>query len=101
MSSVRESLAEDINQLFEQDLPEKAKKEGSYPVVYGHCFRRLAYDNACEGHWKDKVPPPFIKNAPIQMLVRVLKCGNHMFLSSVYAHKLQDKSLRFRGHKAV
>lgn len=66
----REELVRRIDRLCDEVLPERAKDEGGYPIVFDHCFRRVVFDVAAGGEWTDTVSRPFYQNAPTGLLRR-------------------------------
>lgn len=87
-----------LSALTEKALPKRAKssEKGLYPVTEGHCFRRIAYDAACEGYWQDKVEPSFIHHADITTLSRAILAATEMLEDPDTAWTLQYKSLGYR-----
>jgi len=94
----RERLVRRLRLLCDEWLPDKAEDE-EWPVRFGHCFRRLAYDNACGDVWYGCVDgDSFVNDATVPQLeeavekaVRMYRCGPE------YAEELQEKSLLWRG----
>ena len=96
--SNREATANHIAVLCEDSLPRQAER-GGWPVRFGHCFRRLAYDAACGGHWKDEVDgDTFVESASSTQMADALKeAARMLYYGQEYAWKLQEKSLLWRG----
>lgn len=96
--SNREATAEHISVLCEDSLPRQAER-GGWPVRFGHCFRRLAYDSACGGDWRDEVEGgTFVKDASSELMAEALKeAARMLYYGDGYAWKLQEKSLLWRG----
>jgi len=96
--SNREATAKHIAVICEDSLPRQAES-GGWPVRFGHCFRRLAYDEACDGDWRDEVRgDTFVESATSNQLGDALQeAARMLYYGKEYAWKLQEKSLLRRG----
>lgn len=94
----RDVVVMELGKACDDALP-VLSREGGWPVRYDHCFRRLVYDAACGGYWKDHVDgDTFIHDADKDQLVDALKhAARLLHEGSEYAWELQEKSLLWRG----
>lgn len=100
--SNRDVVVEHISGVCDDKLPRQAKT-GDWPVRFDHCFRRLAYDAACEGKWRDHVDgDTFIDDADKDQLRKALRHAvRMMYEGEEYAWKLQEYSLIWRGEMSI
>lgn len=88
-----------IERLADEVLPAVAAwREGEYPVVFDHCFRRIAYDTACGMKWTEAVDRPFSRRAPVWLLTTTLEILYQMVVSPAKTHRFNDQSLQYREH---
>lgn len=94
----RETIIENIERRCDERLPTLAE-DGDWPVTEDHCFRRIAYDNACGGVWYDHVDgESFIRSADkAQLQQAAAEAARMIHDGHIYAHILQEKSLLWRG----
>jgi hypothetical protein len=94
----RSDIVDDIARHCDEKLPEAAKGE-DWPVYLDHCFRRLAYDNACGTVWYDAVDgESFVESADRAQLQWAANEAIRMWYDGPkYARILQEKSLLWRG----
>ena len=94
----REAVVEELAEVCDEKLPRMAAS-GQWPVTFGHCFRRLAYDAACRGQWYDHVDgESFVEDASDDQLGDALyHAVAMMYKGHEYAWELQEKSMVWRG----
>jgi len=94
----RDKIIECIERRCDGRLPTLAK-DGDWPVQLDHCFRRLAYDNACGTVWYDAVDgESFVQAADKAQLQKAASIAARMIHDGPdYARILQEKSLLWRG----
>lgn len=79
-------------------LPEAAAARPDWPVRLDHCFGRILLDNACGGRWYDHVPRrPAYRHCPEPMLARALDLAERVLAGEADLHRLNARSLAWRG----
>lgn len=94
----RAHYVERLRDRCDEQLPECATA-GVWPVHFDHCFRRLCYDRAVGGDWREHVDGrPFVEAASLRLVqsaaahaVRLLYDG------PTAAWRYQEMSLLWRG----
>jgi hypothetical protein len=96
-ASGRARRVEVLRRLAETTLPAQAAGDARYPVRFGHCFKRIAFDAAVGARWDTVVARPFYRNASREQLRRAVDVLRQMAGAPERVRALNRQSLRYRG----
>jgi hypothetical protein len=90
--------------LTQEYLPHLAQQApNKWIITEGHCFQRVLLDHVFQSVWYDHIPPqkrPAYKQLNNQQLSEAILMAYELSLENItLVQKLQQQSLRFRGHR--
>ena len=90
--------------LTQEYLPHLAQQApNKWIITEGHCFQRVLLDHVFQSVWYEHIPPkkrPAYKQLNNQQLSEVILMAYELSLENIsLLQKLQQQSLRFRGHR--
>ncbi|MFB6125757.1 MAG: hypothetical protein ABEJ79_00435 [Halolamina sp.] len=82
-----------------EQLPQRARESGEWPVCHDHCFGRIVLDNLFEDEWYDHVDGrPAYEHLTEAELRRAVDIADRMLEEGRPAvATLNERSLRWRG----
>ena len=83
--------------LVGRKLPAAAACRTDWPVRLDHCFARILLDDAVGRPWREAVPPPAWRNAPIGALARAVETGEAVLAGTADLGALNRRSLALRA----
>lgn len=94
----RQRYVDKLEERCDDVLPRLAE-DGGWPVRFDHCFRRICYDVACGGHWKEAIDgETFIEDADFQYVQKAACIAIRMIHDGPrYAERVNEESLAYRG----
>jgi hypothetical protein len=94
----REHVENVLMEVTGETLPRMAR-DGDYPVQWDHCFRRIAYDVACDGVWYDHVDgrPAYQSMTDAQLISATAVALGMLSMGPEMVEWANEKSLYWRG----